>query len=544
MSGTVPPIPPPLGTNPGNAGSPNRVDTIPMTTPTTRDRFLVYLDGLEPYLLEILKIGPFVPKSPLSTSTNILPKPQKQWSPEDRRIANQDKRLKTHEGPSDTRDTKIAALRLKFNAFKALEDEKDDESLSSKDKGVTMVKPFMAIAEDEIIVGKANARSGQWVKIAMKKDPLPPLPKLSRAEPTESSVKVIKKKAQAKLSSVPDLSIVKKVDSSTGQLLLTLTEEDYLKRSVWCLDSGCSRHKTGVKQYLHRYSKKSGHKVVFGDNFSGDTEGYGLVNSNRIAFTKAVAKRRNITLIEAARTMLNSLNLPKQFWEEAINTACYTQNRSIIVKRHGRTSYDVFRGRSPDVSYFHVFGCPMFIHNHRDQLGKFYEKVDDVFFLGYSTVAKAFKVFNIRRQEMQETYHVTFSEDDEAITQSNTEGKDDYFPYVPAYDPLSINNITIPDTITPILTPTPQDINSLDESPELSIDDDHPIHHKPNKLEPSEVQNDTYAGVTTKRRIRDSEAASAHECLYVNFVSEIKPNKLVDALEEEGWIIAMQEEMN
>ncbi|GKF76215.1 retrovirus-related pol polyprotein from transposon TNT 1-94, partial [Tanacetum coccineum] len=52
------------------------------------------------------------------------------------------------------------------------------------------------------------------------------------------------------------------------------------------------------------------------------------------------------------------------------------------------------------------------------------------------------------------------------------------------------------------------------------------------------------AGVTTRSRIRDSEAASAHECLYVNFHSEIEPKKLIEALEEEGWIIAMQEELN
>ncbi|GJT13572.1 retrovirus-related pol polyprotein from transposon TNT 1-94 [Tanacetum coccineum] len=129
-----------------------------------------------------------------------------------------------------------------------------------------------------------------------------------------------------------------------------------------------------------------------------------------------VAERRNRTLIEAAITMLNSAKLPKQFWREAVNTAYYTQNRSIIVKRHGKTAYDVFRGRSPDISYFHVFACPLHIYNHRDHLGKFDEKADDGFFLGYSLVVKAFRVFNIRRQEMEETVHVTFSEDDEAIS--------------------------------------------------------------------------------------------------------------------------------
>ncbi|GKC49589.1 retrovirus-related pol polyprotein from transposon TNT 1-94 [Tanacetum coccineum] len=104
-----------------------------------------------------------------------------------------------------------------------------------------------------------------------------------------------------------------------------------------------------------------------------------------------VAERRNRTLIEVVRTVLNSANLPKQFWGEAVNTACYTQNRSIIVKRHRKTAYDVFRERSLDISYFHVFGYLVNIHNHRDHLGKFNEKADDGFFLGYSPVAKAFR---------------------------------------------------------------------------------------------------------------------------------------------------------
>ncbi|GKE13218.1 retrovirus-related pol polyprotein from transposon TNT 1-94, partial [Tanacetum coccineum] len=97
-----------------------------------------------------------------------------------------------------------------------------------------------------------------------------------------------------------------------------------------------------------------------------------------------VVERRNRTLIEVAKTMLNSARLPKQFWGEAVDTACYTQNRSIIVKRHRKTAYDVFRGRSPNIRYFYVFGCPVHIHNYGDHLGKFDEKADDGFFLGYS----------------------------------------------------------------------------------------------------------------------------------------------------------------
>ncbi|GJR34829.1 retrovirus-related pol polyprotein from transposon TNT 1-94 [Tanacetum coccineum] len=87
-------------------------------------RFLVLLDGLEPYLLKILEDGPFVSMSSLSTFDNPLPKRQNQWSNDESCLANQNDLILAHEGPSNIRDTKIAALRLKFNAFKSLEGEK------------------------------------------------------------------------------------------------------------------------------------------------------------------------------------------------------------------------------------------------------------------------------------------------------------------------------------------------------------------------------------------------------------------------------------
>ena len=52
-----------------------------------------------------------------------------------------------------------------------------------------------------------------------------------------------------------------------------------------------------------------------------------------------VVERKNRTLIEAARTMLHDAKLPTYFWAEAINTACYTQNRTLINKTHGNTPY-------------------------------------------------------------------------------------------------------------------------------------------------------------------------------------------------------------
>ncbi|GJS75937.1 retrovirus-related pol polyprotein from transposon TNT 1-94 [Tanacetum coccineum] len=76
--------------------------------------------------------------------------------------------------------------------------------------------------------------------------------------------------------------------------------EDYLKRSIWYLDSGCSRHMTGIKQYLYRYSKESGPKGVFGDDSSGDTEGYssGTIYNQNDEVVLIAPRRRDVYVID------------------------------------------------------------------------------------------------------------------------------------------------------------------------------------------------------------------------------------------------------
>ncbi|KAJ9547778.1 hypothetical protein OSB04_020321 [Centaurea solstitialis] len=84
-----------------------------------------------------------------------------------------------------------------------------------------------------------------------------------------------------------------------------------------------------------------------------------------------VVERRNRTLVEAARTMLAYSGLPLTFWAEAVSTACFTQNRTIITKRFKKTPYHIINHRVPNVKFFHVFGCRCYILNNRDNLGKF-----------------------------------------------------------------------------------------------------------------------------------------------------------------------------
>ncbi|GKC77716.1 putative ribonuclease H-like domain-containing protein, partial [Tanacetum coccineum] len=90
-----------------------------------------------------------------------------------------------------------------------------------------------------------------------------------------------------------------------------------------------------------------------------------------------VAERRNRTLIEAARTMLADAKLPVTFWAEAVNTACYVQNRVLFIKSQHKTPYELFNGRSPAIGFLRPFGCHVMILNTLDYLGKFDAKGDE-----------------------------------------------------------------------------------------------------------------------------------------------------------------------
>ncbi|GJR49086.1 retrovirus-related pol polyprotein from transposon TNT 1-94 [Tanacetum coccineum] len=131
-----------------------------------------------------------------------------------------------------------------------------------------------------------------------------------------------------------------------------------------------------------------------------------------------VAERKNKTLIEAVRIMLADSKLPTTFWAEAVNTACYVQNRVLVTKPHNKTPYELFLGRKPALGFMRPFGCPVTILNTIDHLGKFDGKADEGFFVGYSINSKAFRVFNSRTRIVEENLHVQFSENTPNIARS------------------------------------------------------------------------------------------------------------------------------
>ncbi|GKC55728.1 putative ribonuclease H-like domain-containing protein [Tanacetum coccineum] len=120
-----------------------------------------------------------------------------------------------------------------------------------------------------------------------------------------------------------------------------------------------------------------------------------------------MAKRRNRTLIKAARIMLVDSKLPTTFWAEAVSTACYVHN-SLVVKPHNKTPYELFRGFKPAPSIMRPFGCHVTILNTLDSLGKFDGKSDEGFFVGYSLSSKAFRLYNTRTMKVEENLHIRF----------------------------------------------------------------------------------------------------------------------------------------
>ncbi|GJZ20016.1 putative ribonuclease H-like domain-containing protein [Tanacetum coccineum] len=123
-----------------------------------------------------------------------------------------------------------------------------------------------------------------------------------------------------------------------------------------------------------------------------------------------VVKRRNRTLIEAARIMLIFSKAPMFLWAEAVATACYTQNRSLIHALRNKTPYELVRDKKPDLTFFCVFGALCYPTNENEDLGKLQPTANIGIFVGYAPSRKGYRIYNKRTRRIMETIHVQFDE--------------------------------------------------------------------------------------------------------------------------------------
>ena len=97
--------------------------------------------------------------------------------------------------------------------------------------------------------------------------------------------------------------------------------------------------------------------------------------------------------------MLHNKDMAKNLWREAVNTACHMVNRMYFRPDTKKTSYELWKGRKPNVKYFKIFGSTCFILKDRENVEKFDSRSDEIIFLGYSSTSKAYQVYNKKNQE-------------------------------------------------------------------------------------------------------------------------------------------------
>nr|GEY15434.1 hypothetical protein [Tanacetum cinerariifolium] len=211
--------------------------------------------------------------------------------------------------------------------------------------------------------------------------------------------------------------------SVNGKMYILVIVDDY-SRFTWVK---CLRSKDEAPDFIIKFLKMNQVRLKVsvrrirtdnGTEFVNQTlreyyEQVGISHETSVARSPQqndVVEQRNRTLIKAARTMLIYAQAPLFLWAEVVAIACYTQNRSIIQLRHGKTSYELLHNKLPDLSFLHVFGALCYLANDSENLEKLKPKADIWIFISYAPTKKAFRIYNRCTRRIVETIHVDFDE--------------------------------------------------------------------------------------------------------------------------------------
>nr|GEY18320.1 hypothetical protein [Tanacetum cinerariifolium] len=272
-----------------------------------------------------------------------------------------------------------------------------------------------------------------------------------------------------------------------------------------------------------------------------------------------VVKRRNRTLVEAARTMLSASQLPLFFWAEAVATACYTQNRSIIIPTHDKTPYHIINDRKPSIKHLHIFGCICYITKDGKNLDKMKEKKDQCILVGYSTQSKGYRVYNKRTRMIVESIYIRFDgikEVSETSVANNTLGlvpqrqkrqimitmtpfPNDKMFLLQQMHMFHHNKSWISYLVLCTMNFSMQKKENNYKMMNLPILSVH--RHKKKLNHPLEqVCGNPSMPVQTRRQL----ATDLEMCMYVLTMSTAKPKTIKEAMADSAWIEAMQEELH
>lgn len=259
-----------------------------------------------------------------------------------------------------------------------------------------------------------------------------------------------------------------------------------------------------------------------------------------------VAERMNRTLLERARCMLSNAGLwhRREFWAEAVSTACYLVNRSPHSALDFKVPEEIWSGNPVDYSNLRIFGCPAYAHVND---GKLAPRAIECIFIGYASESKGYRLWCLESQKLILSRDVTFNED--ALLSSGKQ------PFVSS----STSTRNLQGTSEKVeLKPAAPDVDVPSSSTnESSIDDHHDdCDHDDSTTSPIQQQGDDYciARDRTRRliqkpaRFRDNEEnLTAYALAVAQEVNEgVEPASYTEAVscaDSSQWLVAMNEEI-
>nr|GFB11302.1 retrovirus-related Pol polyprotein from transposon TNT 1-94 [Tanacetum cinerariifolium] len=276
-----------------------------------------------------------------------------------------------------------------------------------------------------------------------------------------------------------------------------------------------------------------------------------------------VVERWNRTLVEAARTMLSTAKVPLFFWAEAIATACFTQNLSLVIPRQEKTPYHIINDRKPSVKFFHIFGSVCYIVRDGENLDKMKEKdqnnsdpapecqtmASDQL---SSDPAHEYRTVQTSN-ELDLLFSLMFDEllngSSKVVSKSSAVSAPDA-PNQRQQHTTPLNNHTTPaptyDEFINIFSTLVQDQGEtssrhVDSSNMHTFYQRFPFEHRWTKDHPLEqVIGNPSQSVRTRRQLE----SDAEMCIFALTVSRTEPKNIKEAMEDSTWIESMQEELH
>ncbi|GJW05044.1 retrovirus-related pol polyprotein from transposon TNT 1-94 [Tanacetum coccineum] len=182
-----------------------------------------------------------------------------------------------------------------------------------------------------------------------------------------------------------------------------------------------------MKVFSNLYLRTDNGTEFLNQTLQNYTEDVGITHHTSTIRTpqqNGVVERRNRTLVEATRTMLILSKSSLFLWAEAIATACYTQNRSLIHTRYNKTPYELLRDRKEELKYLYLFGALCYPTNDFEDHGKLQPKANIRIFIGYSPSKKAYRIYNKRTRQIMKTLNVQLDELTHMASEQHGSGPD------------------------------------------------------------------------------------------------------------------------